>query len=62
MPIYTYRCDKCGSSYELLGKMEVEDPKDFTPECFMCGAALRKVPSAPNFTVKGYSAKNGYSK
>jgi predicted nucleic acid-binding Zn ribbon protein len=30
--------------------------------CATCGALMEKLPSAPNFVVNGYNAKNGYSK
>ena len=34
---------------------------DITP-CLECGEPLEKLPCAPNFTVKGFNAKNGYTK
>jgi len=56
MPIYEYNCPSCGLKYEILA-----DSDKIDKEC-RCGAVLQKVPSAPSFIIKGFSAKNGYSK
>ena len=51
MPIYEYRCEKCGEVTELLvlGKEE-------TPACKGCGSeALVKLMSAHNTTAGGQS-------
>lgn len=50
MPIYEYRCDKCGHELEAIQKMSA-DP---LTECPACGeAALRKLVSAAGFHLKG---------
>ncbi|MDZ7751477.1 MAG: zinc ribbon domain-containing protein [Gammaproteobacteria bacterium] len=50
MPIYEYRCDKCGHEMEAIQKMS-DDP---LIECPACGeAALRKLVSAAGFHLKG---------
>lgn len=65
MPRYDFACvnghvrpDVWMSSYrDALGCTTL----DITP-CEHCGEPLMKQPCAPNFSVKGFSAKNGYSK
>ena len=55
MPIYEYRCEKCGTLSEvlLLGKEE-------NPSCGTCGGTqLTKLMSAPNFSIKGSSSPFG---
>jgi len=50
MPIYEYRCDKCGHELEAIQKMS-DDP---LAECPACGeSALRKLVSAAGFHLKG---------
>ncbi len=52
MPIYEYRCDECGASFEVMQKMS-DDPRT---ECEKCGGALRKVlhPVAIHFKGSGF--------
>lgn len=52
MPIYEYRCDDCGASFEALQKMS-DDP---LVECEACGGPLRKVlhPVAIHFKGSGF--------
>jgi putative FmdB family regulatory protein len=59
MPRYDFHCDTCNltkelvlSSYQAAGNIK----------CVECGSTLTKLPPAPNFTITGYNAKNGYSK
>lgn len=59
MPIYDYRCDKCGCEREY---MEWKASAPYTRLCPRCDAVMQRQPSAPNVVVKGFSAKNGYSK
>jgi putative FmdB family regulatory protein len=62
MPLYEYKCSKCGSVFEFFQK--VEDP---SPEkCPKCQGPLKKVLSAPALQFKGsgwyvtdYAAKKG---
>ena len=51
MPIYTYRCDKCGEKYELI---EPIDTKPSPPICGRCQQKTRRViESAPYVKYKG---------
>jgi putative FmdB family regulatory protein len=52
VPIYEYRCDECGASFEVMQKMS-EDP---LTECEKCGGSLRKVlhPVAIHFKGSGF--------
>ena len=52
MPIYEYRCDQCGDSFEVMQKMS-DDP---IVECVKCGGALHKVlhPVAIHFKGSGF--------
>ena len=52
MPIYEYRCDACGASFEVLQRMS-DDPLE---TCEECGGALRKVmhPVAIHFKGSGF--------
>ncbi|HHO67884.1 MAG TPA: zinc ribbon domain-containing protein [Gammaproteobacteria bacterium] len=50
MPIYEYRCRKCGHEFEKLQKIS-DEPLKTCPEC---GAdALEKLVSAAGFRLKG---------
>jgi putative FmdB family regulatory protein len=50
MPIYEYRCEKCGHEMEAIQKMS-DDP---LTECPACGeATLKKLISAAGFRLKG---------
>jgi putative FmdB family regulatory protein len=52
VPIYEYRCDECGDSFEVLQKMS-DDP---LVTCEKCGGTLRKVmhPVAIHFKGSGF--------
>lgn len=50
MPIYEYRCEKCGHTLEAIQKMSDVPLKD-CPECGK--AALIKLMSAAGFQLKG---------
>ena len=52
MPIYEYRCDDCGTSFEVLQRMS-DDPLE---TCDKCGGRLRKVlhPVAIHFKGSGF--------
>ena len=61
MPIYEYKCKKCGSTFEVLQK--VNDP--LLKRCIHCGGPAHKTLSAPALQFKGsgwyitdYSKKN----
>ena len=52
MPIYEYRCDACGDSFDVLQRMS-DDP---LVTCEKCGGTLRKVlhPVAIHFKGSGF--------
>ena len=52
MPIYEYRCDACGASFEVMQRMS-DDPLE---TCTKCGGTLRKVlhPVAIHFKGSGF--------
>jgi putative FmdB family regulatory protein len=49
MPMYEYRCHKCGQSFELIQRFS--DPELKIHED--CGGELEKLVSAPAFHLKG---------
>lgn len=49
MPLYEYQCDACGHRFETIQKFS--DPP--IEQCPKCGAAVRKLQSAPAFQFKG---------
>lgn len=50
MPIYAYRCERCGHAKDVIQKFS-DTPLSICPEC---GAdAFRKQLSAPSFQLKG---------
>ena len=49
MPIYEYKCQKCGHDLETLQQVS-EPPLTTCPEC---GGELKKLLSAPAFQFKG---------
>ena len=55
MPIYEYRCNKCGTVSEILTGVSREDP---SIQCDACGSNnVKKLISASNFTVGASSSK-----
>lgn len=62
MPLYEYRCTKCGHVFEKIQKFS--DPH--VSECPKCGAEIQQVISAPAVQFKGagwyvtdYARKSG---
>lgn len=64
MPRHDYKCPECGRVAEF------DKPEYAYCYCICIGVPgvdlamcqkMERLPAAPNFTVKGYSAKNGYS-
>ena len=49
MPIYEYRCKKCGAHLEVLVRSSDKQPK----RCRECGGALEKQFSSPAIQFKG---------
>jgi len=64
MPRYDYRCGECGHVQEqTFASLEMANLYDFDLTCHRCGEeAMTRLPASPNFAIKGYSAKNGYSR
>ena len=49
MPIYEYRCAKCGTTVEAMQKVSEAHLKT----CPQCGGALKKLVSSPSIQFKG---------
>jgi putative FmdB family regulatory protein len=49
MPIYEYRCNKCGKEFEKIQKISDSPCR----KCPHCGGTLRKMVSSPSFQFKG---------
>jgi putative FmdB family regulatory protein len=60
MPLYTYRCHVCRTEWSLVRTVAERDQAAQCPRCLSWHTW--KKPDAPNFQVKGFNAKNGYSK
>lgn len=58
MPIYEYKCEKCGQVFEAMQKFS--DPP--LNECRSCGGPVEKLISQTAFTLKGEGwYQHGYS-
>jgi len=59
MPIYLYRCAKCGSEIEVIHNM-----KQDTPDC--CGSPMLKLPTCPAMVkmkgMGGYPSRRKFVK
>ena len=49
MPIYEYRCTKCGKTFDALQHMSAEPLQ----ECIFCHGKVEKLISASSFQLKG---------
>ncbi len=49
MPLYEYKCDSCGATFEIIQRFS--DPP--VTACRQCGAPVHKVLSAPAIQFKG---------
>lgn len=49
MPIYEYKCRKCGKQFELFQKMSDEDAHS----CRFCDGPVKKIMSLSSFHLKG---------
>ena len=49
MPIYEYKCTKCGDEFEVMQKMS-DSPKE---DCEKCKGKLEKLISQSSFALKG---------
>ena len=62
MPIYEFKCTKSRCQRITIDFNSITDNK-IKGICRFCGAETKRIMSIPSgFDVKGYSAKNGYSK
>ena len=50
MPIYAYRCEQCGHSFDRLQKLSDPDP-DACPSC--SAASVKRTLTAPSFRLAG---------
>jgi predicted nucleic acid-binding Zn ribbon protein len=65
MPRYDFKCTSCGKIRQDVWVSNFRDALNtriMVSPCDECGAWMEKLPCAPNFTINGYNAKNGYSK
>jgi putative FmdB family regulatory protein len=49
MPIYEYKCSKCGSVFEVIQKVDAPALK----KCLKCSAPVHKIVSSSAFQFKG---------
>lgn len=56
MPLFDYRCDRCGYQEEIL--VDHSDRPVMCPEC--ARELMTKTPPAVSFKIKGLRASNGY--
>lgn len=59
MPIYEYECENCGRTVEHLFTQREVRTLTFL-ECGKCKGRMKKIISAANHNIKGYSYKNRY--
>lgn len=59
MPIYEFKCEKCG---RMTIKRYPINSNIKKVECKECNGKANKIISQSTFRVNGYSFKNGYSK
>jgi len=64
MPLYEYKCDRCGKTFEVIQKFS-DEPLKMHDEC---GGSVERLVSPPAFHFKGsgwyvtdYASKNGAS-
>lgn len=61
MPQYDFRCPGCKLQIDDIHVSSYRDVIRAPRPCPMCGVSMERVPTAANFSVKGFAAKNGYS-
>ena len=74
MPMFEYKCDTCGRSedrfFATLAERDAFDNEVLvgrsckpgaSPKNRKCTGRMRRQLSAPNFSVQGFNAKNGYA-
>jgi putative FmdB family regulatory protein len=60
MPIYEFECESCGHKKEILILKKSDMKGSHKLGCDKCKGMYKKVMSAPNHNIEGYSYKNGY--
>lgn len=62
MPLYNYKCHKCGYSFELVHTVDCR----YEPTLSVCPRCkeytVKKDINTVSFKINGYNEKNGYSK
>lgn len=62
MPLFDFKCKKCGAVSEILVLgSEAEYDLQFCRVKGCGGLAYKQMPDSFNFNVNGYSEKNGYA-
>lgn len=56
MPIYDYRCDDCGSTYDIFHKVREVEEDVVCPSCN--SAKHTRLISAPSFSMQGSASKS----
>lgn len=57
MPIYEFKCDKCGFRFDKIQKVD-----DAPPKCVKCESETQKLISASSFSINGGGVyKPGFS-
>jgi putative FmdB family regulatory protein len=59
MPLYEFRCKKCG---KIITKLMHVDEDYSSVLCDECECKVDKIISVSNFEVRGFNYNNGYSK
>lgn len=61
MPRFDFKCHPCDRiDTNVWVSVDAAAPNN-RRTCYVCGALMEKLPAAPNFSVKGYNAANGYT-
>ncbi len=55
MPIYTYKCEQCGTKYEIFHKVREDERAIVCPSCN--STAYKKVMSTTGFLSQGSSSE-----
>lgn len=61
MPRFDYRCENPDCQRLEPNVHVATSDVALLRSCMACGFDMEKLPSAPNFSVKGYNAANGYT-
>ncbi len=64
MPVYQYRCPECMMVWTLPRTIALRDAPTQCARCLFHDrtSCCERIPDAPTFVVKGFNAKNGYSR